>query len=125
MKNNNGIIIIAIIVSVIAGFIGYHLNNYHGENAQQWAYQYNTTYNNYSSVKSNYEKLNNQVSESGEAISDVIALSKDYSSMSNLCEEKYQFALNGDFTDAFEVKGQINALQSDVSDILSKYSTAH
>ena len=37
-----------------------------------------------------------------------------------LCEQKYQFGINGQFDNAYEVKGEMNALLRDIQVVLDK-----
>src|SRR5438876_361022 len=52
---------------------------------------------------------------------DLIAISDDYKKMSDLCEQKYQNGISGNFTSALETKGQMSELQNQIDKIIAKY----
>src|SRR5258708_6661027 len=57
-----------------------------------------------------------------QAMNDIGIVIADYKQMSDLCEQKYQYGLNGDFNSAFQVKGQMTALQGQIDQIIGKYN---
>lgn len=61
--------------------------------------------------------VNNYVS----FVKDLYDVSGKYSQLYNLCENKYQSALNGDYTSAIRLNGQMDAIQADINTIMSKY----
>lgn len=56
-----------------------------------------------------------------EAIIDIYDVSGKYKQLADLCENKYQSALNGDYNEAFTIKGQMTAIQAEIDSTMSKY----
>ena len=57
-----------------------------------------------------------------QAINDIYTVSTKYEEVYNICETKYQTALNGDLNEAFIYKGKQDAIEADINSILDKYS---
>ena len=64
-----------------------------------------------------------QQERSKQAMNDIGFIIADYKQMSDLCEQKYQYGLNGDFNSAFQIKGQMTALQGQIDQIIGKYNS--
>jgi len=69
-----------------------------------------------------------QIAQAGVATgaytADLRTVSSDYQQMYSLCEEKYQAAGKGDLSTAYQLKGQMDALQVEINRINAKYQTA-
>ena len=52
---------------------------------------------------------------------DLVSVSGLYQSLYNLCEEKYQTALSGDWSTALRINGQMDTLSNQIDTILEKY----
>lgn len=67
------------------------------------------------------ELLNNQAKEA--VALDLGAVARGYEAVYNLCEEKYQTGLKGDWDTAIRLNGQIDAKLEELGTIISKYET--
>src|SRR3989344_1268142 len=52
---------------------------------------------------------------------DLITVTTKYEELYNLCESKYQTALEGDVDTALRINGQMDAVSSQIDEILVKY----
>lgn len=60
-----------------------------------------------------------------QAISDdLITVTTKYGELYNLCENKYQTALDGDIDTAIRINGQMDAVQGQIDAILVKYENS-
>ena len=60
--------------------------------------------------------------QKGLQIASDIALAGDkYNELYNLCEQKYQLALNGSYYEAVRLNGQMDSLLIEINRILNKY----
>ena len=54
--------------------------------------------------------------------SDIATAGDKYNQLYNLCEQKYQLALNGNYYDAVRLNGQMDSLVAEINRILNKYN---
>lgn len=82
-------------------------------------------YKTYISTPSTSEFLQYQQDEQTktQAINDIVNVAGKYQKLNEICESKYQSALSGNITDAFQYKGQADAIQVEIDTLLGKYET--
>ena len=54
--------------------------------------------------------------------SDIALVGDKYSYLYNLCEQKYQLALDGDYYEAIRLNGQMDSLLIEINKVLTKYN---
>jgi hypothetical protein len=55
--------------------------------------------------------------------SDLMIVATQYQTLSTLCEQKYQTAIEGDMNKAYEIKGQMDTIETYIHEIVSRYTT--
>ena len=63
--------------------------------------------------------INNQTQQ---ATNDLTLVSTKYNQLYNLCEQKYQYGIDGDLQTAYILKGQMEAIQIEIDTILARYN---
>lgn len=54
-------------------------------------------------------------------VTDLATMSDKYNKLYELCEQKYQYGIDGDYQSAFELKGEMTAIEKEISNISEKY----
>jgi hypothetical protein len=57
-----------------------------------------------------------------EAENDLMTVAEDYGTLYSLCEEKYGYAIDGDFDSALIIVGQMEAIEAEIEGIQDKYN---
>ena len=74
----------------------------------------------FGATPSKEEEFNQQ--KNTQITSDVASAGDKYNQLFNLCEQKYQLALKGNYWDAVRLNGQMDSLLADIYRILNKYN---
>ena len=53
---------------------------------------------------------------------DIATAGDKYNQLYNLCEQKYQLALNGNYYEAIRLNGQMDSLLAEINRVLNKYN---
>jgi len=59
------------------------------------------------------------------AANDLVTISQKYQELSDLCEQKYQVGLKGDMYTAMSIKGKMEAIQTQINEIYTKYNDSN
>lgn len=63
----------------------------------------------------------NPVIENNESVIDVITVANRYEQLYAMCEDKYNYAINGSLDKAYEIKGKMELLQEEIYKTVEKY----